>query len=114
MKVSVFVYVSLIFGLTLFVSVSDHIQRFNTHRTLSHIYHRSMMETMEQDLNNQRRIEEIFSNLFLKYSPENLDYTIQVVDFNPTPKILRIHVEASHQDDLFIYDETLIEEVIHE
>lgn len=114
MKVSVFVYTSLIFGMTLFVSVSDYIQRFNTNRTLSHIFHRSLRNTMEQDLLNKRLIEDNFSTLFLKHSPENIDYKIQVVDFNSSPKILRIHVEANHQGDLFIYDETLVEEVIHE
>lgn len=114
MKVSVFVYASLFFGMTLFISVSDYVQRFNIHRTLEHAYHRSLMETMEDDLIEEETIVENFSSLFLTRIPKSMDYKIRVVDFNSSPKILRIYVEANYEKDKFIYDETLIEEVVSE
>lgn len=114
MKVSVFVYAALIFCITLFISVSDYAQRFNLHRTLQHAYHRSLIETMEKDLFDKESIKETFVSLFLPRIPTSMDYTIKLLDFNSSPKVLRIHVEARHEDKQFIYDETLIEEVVRE
>ena len=114
MKVSVFLYASMIFCMTLFVSVSDYIQRFNINRTLDHAYHRSLMECMDQDLIDKDKIKKDFESLFIKRSPKNIEYTFKVVDLNRSPKVLRIQVLANYQGNVFIYDETLVEEVVNE
>lgn len=114
MKVSIFLYASFIFTITLFVSVSDYIQRFNLNRTLQHVYHRTLMECMEQELVEEESINNEFKDLFVKRSPKNIEYTFNVVDFNSSPKILRVQVLADYQGNVFIYDETLVEEVVNE
>ena len=100
--------------MTLFVSVSDYIQRFNLNRTLVHAYHRSLMECMDHELLEEESIRSEFTDLFLERTPSNIEYTFNVVDFNTSPKVLRVQVHADYQGNIFFYDETLVEEVVNE
>lgn len=112
MKITVFLYMSIFFAMTVFVSVSDFLVHFNLNRSLDHAYHRSLMESMGEDLVDAEEIQKKFSHLFLQRTPKHLTYKIKLVDFNPTPKVLRIQVRAQYKDREFVFDETLIEEVV--
>lgn len=114
MKSMVFVYASLIFLLTLLSGVVGYIVEFNLHQTLKHAYHRSMMATIRGELKDEKTIENNFSHHFLKYSPKKINYHFKVVDFQDSPKILRVYVKAAQKNHRLIYDETLIEEAIVE
>lgn len=72
------------------------------------------MESMNSDLKEKESIKRNFSNLFLQRTPKNLKVKIDVVDFNPAPKVLRIKVLADFNGNRLVYDETLIEEVVSE
>ena len=112
MKITVFLYMSLFFAMVVFVSVSDYLVHFSLNRSLDHAYHRSLMESMGEDLVDTQEIQENFSHLFLQRTPNHLSYKIKLVEFNPAPKVLRIQVRAQYKDSVFVFDETLIEEVV--
>lgn len=98
--------------MSVFVSISEYLVCFNLNRTLDHAYHRSLMESIEADLVDGQEVQKNFSKLFLQRAPQTLAYKIKLVDFNPAPKVLRIQVRAQYKDREFVFDETLIEEVV--
>lgn len=73
----------------------------------------AMIESFEKD--NIDDVFESFESSFLKLCPQNLEYEVVLMNLEIQPKLVHFLVNVSDEaGETYIFEEVLIEEVIHD